>query len=127
MQARSPKQTQFVLSEACGQIRRGLDAPLESRAHMNQSLGNFQRSIDIDEEVVIYDPEHFQAVPSREVKCFLDHLLGRKTIPLASIDSSIRAVRTVERASKARYVHCPSTAAQACVRVEVREVIRLRW
>ena len=62
------------------------------RVFAHQPFGNPARAIQIDEEVVIDDPEHLERIPPAQVDCFFDKLLRRQCIPFPPVDAGISAV-----------------------------------
>ena len=103
-----------------------MNAPAKLGANTNEAFGDESSSVEVDEEIVVDDPKHFEVVAAREVDGFFDELLRRKSVPFAAVDTGVRAIRTIERTGQAGNVHGPATSATALVGVEVGKMIGLR-
>src|SRR5579863_1429507 len=79
MQPRTAQQRQFADTETGCEIGCGLDTPLESRTTLDEALGDLERSIQIDEKVVIGHPEQFEPVTPRQFDRLLDYLFDRQS------------------------------------------------
>ena len=102
-----------------------MNAPAKLGAGANETFGDEAGSVEVDEEIVVDDPKHFEVVAAREVDGFFDELLGRKSVPFAAVDTGVRAIRTIKGTGEAGNVHGPATSATALVGIEVGKMIGL--
>src|ERR1700756_3161972 len=79
------QQLQFLDGHSGHQIRRGLDAPIELNAFSDQSLGDLDCTLAIDEKVVVDDPEQLEVVSGHEIRYLVDNLICLQGIPLAPV------------------------------------------
>src|ERR1700722_3886815 len=111
--------------EPRGEVCRCLNGPLERGASTHEAFGDGTRTVKIDQEVVVYDPEHLQVVSTTKIDGLLDKLLGRQRIPFASIDAGVCTITAVIGASEAGGIHGPTLSANAFIGIEVRKMIGL--
>src|SRR5262245_27625937 len=107
MKTGTSKQAEFVDTEPGREVGCRLNAPAKARSGTHEALCNLYRSFEIDEEVVVHDPEHFQAIAVRQIESLFDNLFGGKRIPLPSVDPGVRAVGAIEGTRQAGGVHGP--------------------
>src|SRR5690242_4320475 len=95
MKAATMQEFKVFKRETRGEVGCRLNAPLEVRIFANQALRDGARPIKVNQEVIVDDPQHFEAIPAAEVDGLFDKLLGRQCIPFASVDACIRTVPAV--------------------------------
>src|ERR1700683_288818 len=115
------------MRHATDKICGGLHAPLELHASANNSFRYPDSALAVHEEVVVDNPQQFETVASHQIARFFCYLLCWKSVPLTAIHAFVGAVAAVIWTRQARSVHGPSPAADFFIRIEIRQVVRLRW
>src|ERR1700730_74734 len=101
MKPTASQKSQIFRAKPCREIRRRLDTPLEAGASRFQPVGKQTRTVEIDQKIVVDNPQHLEAIASGQINCFFDKLLGGQRVPLSSVHAGIGAVRTIERTREA--------------------------
>ena len=101
LKAGPAEQLEIVDTETRCEVRGRLDAPSKVSSGSDEAIRNQARAVQVDEKVVVDNPEQLQTVASREVHGLFYKLIGGKRIPFAAVDTGVGAIGAVVGASEA--------------------------
>src|SRR5205823_10914172 len=106
-------------------IRRGLDAPLKTRAAVANPFGDGERPIAVHQKIIVYHPDELQAVASGQIAQLRADLLGFESVPLAAIDSVVGAVSALAGTRATGRGLRPAPPERSLVDIEMGDVVGL--